>query len=203
MVVTFSQAWCPLGANNVLFVVVAFVYSVSENSANCMLRIVCFAVYMAHFNEKSTKNKQKQSQHLHSRASDQSGYIRSGCTVAHSACQFFVPSRSVVCSQGSPVRMTQPLLICASALAASSALTNTFSFSFSVSLFSLSLLPAPPHIPPALSTLSLSSSHTHLMRQRLSKSTSQHAGGMPLLRATHHYQTYGCAGIFTSCKLDG
>lgn len=151
---------------------------------------------MAHFNKKSPKNKQKRSQHLRSHASDHN--IQSGSTTAHSACQFFAPPGSVVpCPHGSAVRTTQPFFFCASTLSAASALLDEHIFLLTLSHFYL-LLPTSfvPFLP------SLSSSHTHLLRQRFSRSVREHGGEQPLVSKTHHSQIFRRVGMLITSKLD-
>lgn len=79
---------------------------------------------MMHFREKLTKNKQRESQQLHSQASDKISYIQSRHIVAHAACYLVVASVSVLCSHGSTVMVTVLLFVYASTSSASSAILD-------------------------------------------------------------------------------
>ena len=62
---------------------------------------------MSRVNEKLTENKWKQSQQLHSQASDKLSSIQLRCTLPHSARYLIISSVSVLCTLGSKVMVTQ------------------------------------------------------------------------------------------------
>lgn len=108
----------------------------------------------------------------------------------------------VLSSRGSTVRVTQPHFFYASALSASSAPTHSPSLFRSLSFLSHFYLPFPTSSLPFLP--SLSSSHTHLMRQRLSNCQLVSMQERCPFWGDHTIikPTVVLDGIFISCKLD-